>query len=128
MNSRPKNQILPNPVVSDHKLKKISQFNSTQPVVSNKSSTNNHRISEQKGYKKAISSQKEPQSSFSHHSHHKDEEISHRGEDRINERSNSMRSSRLSQRSPYEQTARTVKRPKTKQRSTISHDSDMKNT
>ena len=56
MNSRPKNQILPNPVVSDHKLKKISQFNSTQPVVSNKSSTNNHRISEQKGYKKAISS------------------------------------------------------------------------
>ena len=45
-----KPQIVANPIASDHKLKKISQFNNTQPS-QHKTVFNNKRISEQKGIK-----------------------------------------------------------------------------
>ena len=43
--SKGKPQILSNPVASDHKLKKISQFNSTQPINSHNKVAGNLRIS-----------------------------------------------------------------------------------
>ena len=49
--------------------------------------------------------------------------MSNKSQDRINERSNSVRSSVHSEQSPYEKTARTVKRGNNKKKSIMSQQS-----
>ena len=61
-----KSKIVNNPVMSDHKLKKISQFNHTQPISHHNKTSINKRVSEQKGIKgQSKITEKSSKSSFS---------------------------------------------------------------